>query len=86
MPVEPGEPSPPQPPMAISPRQARLALLALGLLDQVNELVAQGPAEMRIAWEFSIEVRRDDPGVIALATQIGIADQLPDLFTMAATL
>lgn len=82
----PGVDTPPQPPLSISPRQARLALLSLGLLDRVNEMVEQGPAELRIAWEFSIEVRRDDPGVIALATQLGIADQLPELFAMGATL
>lgn len=86
VPGEPDQPSPPQPPMAVSPRQARLALLSLGLLDQVDALVAQGPAEMRISWEFSTEVRRDDPGVIALATQLGIVDRLPELFTMAAGL
>lgn len=79
-------PGPALAPLAISPRQARLALLSLGLLDQVNDLVAQGPAELRIAWDYSLEVRRDDPGVIALATQLGIADQLTDLFAMAATL
>lgn len=83
-PAEP--PAPPPVPMVISPRQARLALLSLGLLDQVNDVVAGGPVEMRIAWEFSTEVRRDDPGVIALAKQLGIADRLPELFTMAAAL
>jgi hypothetical protein len=82
----PGEPSAPRAPLSVSPRQARLALHALGLLDQVDALVAQGPAELRISWEFSTEVRRDDPGVIALATHLGIADRLPELFTMAAGL
>lgn len=79
-------PPPPSVPMVISPRQARLALLSMGLLDQVNEAIAGGPVEMRIAWEFSTEVRRDDPGVIALAKQLGIADRLPELFTIAAAL
>jgi hypothetical protein len=77
---------PPAAPMAISPRQARLALLSLGLLDQVNKAIAGGPVEMQIAWEFSTEVRRDDPGLIALAKQLGIADRLPELFTMAVAL
>lgn len=77
---------PVQAPWSISPRQARLMLHSLGILEAANAMIAQSPAELQISWEFSTEVRRDDPGVIALATQLGILDQLPDLFLAASQL
>lgn len=77
---------PVQAPWSISPRQARLMLHSLGILEAANAMIAQSPAELQISWEFSTEVRRNDPGVIALATQLGILDQLPDLFLAASRL
>jgi hypothetical protein len=59
-------------------------LLEFGLLDQVEAAIAAAPREVQVAWEFSDEVKRDDPGVVALATTLGIADQLPALFARAA--
>lgn len=75
-------------PMAVSPRQARLALAQIGLLKQVNAHINSLPEDdvTRIAWEFSNEVRRDDPGVIAMARAFHIEDQLPALFAVAVKL
>lgn len=78
---------PPQVPLQVSPRQARLALLAIGKLEQANAAVEGAGDMVKIAWDFSNYVRRDDPGVIALATSIGIdADSLDQLFIEAAKL
>lgn len=74
-------------PPSVSPRQARLALLAVGKLDAANAAVAQADAATKIAWDFSNEVRRDDPGVIALAGVVGFSlDQLDQLFRDASKL
>lgn len=78
---------PPQVPLQVSPRQARLALLAIGKLEQANAAIEGAGDMVKIAWDFSNYVRRDDPGVIALATSIGIdAGSLDQLFIEAAKL
>lgn len=80
-------PPPPQVPQVISPRQARRALASAGLLAQVEALVAQQPENVRIDWEYAIEIRRDDPTLTALAAGLGLDDAALDaLFTQAASL
>jgi len=78
-------------PSSVTMRQARLALLGAGLLAQVNEAVAAMPGAegdaARITWEFSGEVRRNDPLVVQLASSLNLSDeQLDQLFTTAAAL
>lgn len=88
---EPADPVTPAVPTVVTMRQARLALLQAGLLGTVNSAVAtmtgaEGDAA-RMTWEFSTEVRRTDPLVAQLATQLGLDDAaLDDLFTKAAAL
>lgn len=88
---EPADPVTPAVPTVVTMRQARLALLHAGLLGTVNSAVAtmtgaEGDAA-RVTWEFSTEVRRTDPLVAQLATQLGLDDAaLDDLFTKAAAL
>lgn len=78
---------PPQVPLQVSPRQARLALLAIGKLDQANAAAHSAGDMVRISWEYSSYIRRDDPGVIALASSIGIdSEELDSLFIEAAQL
>lgn len=75
------------PPIQVSLRQARLALLAIGKLDQANEAAHNAGDMVKVAWEFSNYIRRDDPGVIALSASIGIdSDALDQLFIEAAKL
>lgn len=45
----------------VSARQGRLALHAAGLLETVDALVQQSSPEIKIAWEYTTEFRRDDP-------------------------
>lgn len=83
---------PPQPvPAAVTMRQARLALLGVGKLADVNAAIAamQGPAgeAARIEWEYSQEVQRDKALVLALAPVLGLSDaELDALFVAAAAL
>jgi len=80
-------PPPPVIPQSISMRQARLALLAAGLLDQVNAGMATMPQSAQIEWEFASEVRRDNALIGAMATALGLDDEaLDSLFTAGALL
>lgn len=74
----------------VSMRQARRAMLRVGILDQVQAVIDSLPeeqaAEARIDWEFSTDVRRDWPLVVALGPALGLTDeQIDDLFTLAST-
>jgi len=67
-----------------SPMQARIALLNAGLLTMIeNAIVAKGGA-IQIKWEYATEIRSDDPDLVSIAADLGIANQLPALFESAA--
>jgi hypothetical protein len=88
--------TPPAPPPAsvpetVSPRQARLALLGIGMLDMVEQALAAIPgaqgAAARIDWEYATEVQRKSPLIAALGPALGLTSaQIDDLFRMAVTL
>ena len=71
----------------VSIRQARLALLAAGMLDDINAGIAtMGPAA-QIEWEYASEVRRDSALVAGMAVALVLTDeQLDQLFVVAAGL
>ena len=75
-------------PKVVTMRQARLALLQSGLLQTIQDAIANGTDEaMKIEWEYATEVKRDWGSLITLVTQLGITDlQLDDLFQLASTL
>jgi len=83
---------PPRVPDAVTMRQARLALLGVGLLDAVEPALAAIPDPVQrraaeITWEYSAEVQRDNPLISALAAGLGLSPQQVDqLFIAAATL
>lgn len=84
-PVEPVIEIPPV--TVVSPRQARLALMKAGLLDQVEAAVTQAGTEAKIYWDYSLEIHRDAPLIASIGQSMGLTDsQLDDLFTQAATL
>jgi hypothetical protein len=86
-PEAPITPAPPAVPGSVSPRQARLALLAAGKLDAVEAAVAAGPQSTRIAWEYGLEIRRGDQLVVELAAALSMSDaEVDDLFRAAAAL
>ena len=75
----------------VTMRQARLALLAAGKLDAVAPAIASMPSpakeQAQIEWEYSIEVQRNRPFVLALGPALGLDSAALDaLFAAAAKL
>lgn len=78
-------------PSVVSMRQARLALLEAGLLDDVAAALGALPSPQKeaaqINWEFAATVDRSSPLVATLAQALGLgAADLDQLFTTAAAL
>jgi hypothetical protein len=76
-------------PSLVTMRQARLALLAAGRLQDVNTALAEMPGNdgeaARIEWEYATTVERDSALVAGLAAALDLdADQLDQLFSDAA--
>ena len=87
------EPPPPPPtiPASVTMRQARLALLGAGLLDDVDAAINAMPSPQkeaaRIEWEYSQEVQRHNGFVSVLAPMLGLTEAQTDaLFITAAGL
>lgn len=78
-PVEPQ----PEPIIVVSPYQARAALLNAGLLDTIETAINAKGGAVKIKWEYATEVRSDDADLLELATELGIAAQIPALFQAA---
>lgn len=79
-------------PQAVTMRQARLALLGVGLLHQVEPAIATiaDPVQreaVQITWEYSTEVQRRNPFITILAGALGMTDaDVDNLFRSAALL
>ncbi len=78
-------------PPEVTMRQARLALLGAGLLDDVETAIdaMSDPAKTaaRIEWDYSNTLRRDHPLVTTLGAGLGLTGgQLDDLFIAASAL
>lgn len=88
----PADPPPPAIITSVTMRQARLALLGAGLLDDVDAAIAAitDPVQRKAAeieWEYAQTVDRDSPFTKQLAQGLGLTDEQKDaLFTQAATL
>lgn len=80
------EDTPPPPvPQSITPAQAKAQLYEMGLLDDAEALVASHPyAIVRIYWNSALQFDRDNAYIAALAYELGIDDQLDDLFRTAS--
>lgn len=71
----------------VSMRQARLALLAAGLLDDVETGITALDKAAQIEWEYATSVKRGSALVASIAAALSLSDdQLDDLFTAAAAL
>ena len=78
-------------PDAVTMRQARLALLGAGLLDDVetaiNALSEPAKSAARIEWDYSNELQRANPLVVTLGGALGLTSgQVDSLFITAAGL
>ena len=73
--------------MSVTPLQIRRALLRQGLLDDVTAFVEAADLETRMAWEYAIQIDRNNELIIGAANAIGVPEQEVDnLFRLAATL
>lgn len=78
-------------PQEITMRQARLALLDIGLLDNVtvviNSLPEPDKTKAQIEWEYSNALQRDNPFVTILGNALGLSsDDIDNLFITASGL
>lgn len=76
-------------PVSITPRQCRLVLMQQGLLQQVEDMIAQSTDDVRITWEYALEFRRDDPLLAQLAANLTpplTSEQIDQFFIAAAQL
>ena len=78
-PVEPQ----PEPIIVVSPYQVRVALLNAALLDTVENAINAKGGAIKIKCEYATEFRSDDVDLLDLATELGIAAQIPALFQAA---
>jgi len=84
-------PAPAQAPQEVSMRQARLSLLARGVLGQVDAAIDSLPSPdreaARIEWDYSSVVARDSPLVEMMGAVLGLDESaLDELFITAARL
>ncbi len=78
-------------PPSITMRQARLALLSAGLLDQVEGAIGALPeparSTARIEWEYAADMKRDHALIASLAVGLGLSEEQVDgLFRTAVDL
>lgn len=79
-------------PRSVTMRQARLAMLSDGILDDVEGAIAAIPDETQrkaaqIEWEYAQDVARDHWLLASLMPVIGLTDaQVDELFVLADTL
>jgi hypothetical protein len=72
-------------PISVSMRQARLALLAADLLDDVDAAVAASPRAAYIEYEYAQEVRRDSPLITTLMPALGFTEEQIDTLFIEAS-
>lgn len=74
-------------PKEVTMRQARLALLDVGLLDTVTNAIANSADEvLKVEWEYAKDVDRTWDSLVELATSLGMTDeQLDNLFILAGS-
>lgn len=77
-------------PQIVFMRQARLALLEVGLLDNIEQIINLLPeplkSEARIEWEYATEVHRAWPTLNQIADHLNLTSEYVDeLFVLAST-
>ncbi len=74
-------------PQQVTMRQARLALLSAGLLDDVEMVITAAGRAAQLEWEYAAVVDRSNPAVAIVQQQEALTDaQIDDLFREAARL
>lgn len=71
-------------PYKISIRQAKLALLEAGLLDDIENAMANADRSVQISWEYATEFERDNPLILYFQSQLNLSkEQVDNLFIQA---
>ena len=71
---------------SITPLQAKLQLHRVGLLDEVEAMVASD-VEVKLFWEYALVIERNHPILTQVATGLGMTEeQLDELFAAASKL
>ena len=71
---------------SITPLQAKLQLHRLGLLDEVEAMVAND-VEIKLYWEYALVIERNHPVLHSIAAQLGLTDeQVDNMFADASKL
>ena len=68
----------------IDARRLRLALLQMGLFDEVETSLSKLGRAAQIEWEYATEIKEDYPLVLALANNLGLDTEA--IFTLAISL
>lgn len=73
--------------LSVEMRQARLALLAAGLLDDVEQVIAGAGRAAQIELEYAQTVQRNHPVIAVVQASQGLSDaEIDALFVSAAAL
>lgn len=73
-------------PGPVTPRQAKLALLNAGLLDQAEVAAHEAGKAAQIEWEYAQSFERTNPLIADIGSALGLTEeQIDDLFRDAAT-
>ena len=73
-------------PKTITLRQARLYLLSIGLLDDLENIISQNRA-YQIEWEYANQIERESPLVKILSQALELNDErIDEMFTEASKL
>lgn len=71
-------------PYKISIRQAKLALLGAGLLDDIENAMASADRSVQISWEYATEFERDNPLILYFQSRLNLSkEQVDNLFIQA---
>lgn len=74
-------------PQQVTMRQARLALLSAGLLDDVEMVITAAGRAAQLEWEYAAVLDRSNPAVAIVQQQKALTDaQIDDLFREAVKL
>lgn len=65
---------------SLTMRQARLQMLAMGVLSQVEAAVESAGDSAKITWEYSSTVERDDAVFKAIKAALGFTDEQEEQF------
>ena len=75
-----------QVPKSITPLQSKLQLLEVGLLDDVDVMIATD-RKVQLYWEYASVIERDNEVLLLMAGQLGLTEeQLDELFINASKL